>query len=153
MLGKIDGDFGGKRREVCLKEDGELTVMLRTSNISLWRGLYLLLFFFFFPSRRRHTRLTCDGSSDVCSSDLLDRHPHVVLVGDRDDHGLDARVGEHRVVVRVGHLRPVRRGDRVQQVLRGVAQRVQLGVASSEERRVGKQSTSGWLPCSKASAI
>src|SRR6266480_7363771 len=30
---------------------------------------------FFFSSRRRHTRLTCDWSSDVCSSDLapLDR--------------------------------------------------------------------------------
>src|SRR5690242_21959866 len=30
----------------------------------LWSG------FFFFSSRRRHTRLTCDWSSDVCSSDL-----------------------------------------------------------------------------------
>src|SRR6266480_4518989 len=28
--------------------------------------------FFFFSSRRRHTRLTCDWSSDVCSSDLAD---------------------------------------------------------------------------------
>src|SRR6267142_6105522 len=28
------------------------------------------LSFFFFSSRRRHTRLTCDWSSDVCSSDL-----------------------------------------------------------------------------------
>src|SRR6266571_6137298 len=27
-------------------------------------------FFFFFSSRRRHTSLTCDWSSDVCSSDL-----------------------------------------------------------------------------------
>src|SRR6266480_8046341 len=26
--------------------------------------------FFFFSRRRRHTRLTCDWSSDVCSSDL-----------------------------------------------------------------------------------
>src|SRR6266480_6668428 len=32
---------------------------------------YCLLFFFFFSSRRRHTRLTCDWSSDVCSSDLF----------------------------------------------------------------------------------
>src|SRR5580698_1233165 len=30
-----------------------------------------IFFFFFFSSRRRHTRLTCDWSSDVCSSDLL----------------------------------------------------------------------------------
>src|SRR6267142_7185200 len=29
-----------------------------------------VFFFFFFSSRRRHTRLTCDWSSDVCSSDL-----------------------------------------------------------------------------------
>src|SRR5690242_8589503 len=31
----------------------------------------IIFFFFFFSSRRRHTRLTCDWSSDVCSSDLL----------------------------------------------------------------------------------
>src|SRR6266571_680108 len=29
-----------------------------------------MILFFFFSSRRRHTRLTCDWSSDVCSSDL-----------------------------------------------------------------------------------
>src|SRR3954466_15279482 len=28
------------------------------------------VFCFFFSSRRRHTRLSCDWSSDVCSSDL-----------------------------------------------------------------------------------
>ena len=28
-------------------------------------------FLFFFSSRRRHTRLVSDWSSDVCSSDLL----------------------------------------------------------------------------------
>src|SRR5690242_69227 len=39
---------------------------------------------FFFSSRRRHTRLTCDWSSDVCSSDLDE---------DADDHqgGNDSR--------------------------------------------------------------
>src|SRR5690242_20962818 len=31
---------------------------------------FFFFFFFFFSSRRRHTRLTCDWSSDVCSSDL-----------------------------------------------------------------------------------
>src|SRR5690242_21681789 len=35
----------------------------------MWHSLPCL-FFFFFSSRRRHTRLTCDWSSDVCSSDL-----------------------------------------------------------------------------------
>src|SRR6266480_4859680 len=33
--------------------------------------MFVFFFFFFFSSRRRHTRLTCDWSSDVCSSDLL----------------------------------------------------------------------------------
>src|SRR6266480_5200012 len=32
--------------------------------------MIFFFFFFFFSSRRRHTRLTCDWSSDVCSSDL-----------------------------------------------------------------------------------
>src|SRR6266571_7353746 len=34
----------------------------------------LQLLLFFFSSRRRHTRLTCDWSSDVCSSDLTIDH-------------------------------------------------------------------------------
>src|SRR5690242_12572320 len=36
----------------------------------IMRVLFFFFFFFFFSSRRRHTRLTCDWSSDVCSSDL-----------------------------------------------------------------------------------
>src|SRR3954463_15846990 len=31
-------------------------------------------YFFFFSSRRRHTRLSCDWSSDVCSSDRSEEH-------------------------------------------------------------------------------
>src|ERR1022692_5034511 len=33
----------------------------------------LIVFFVFFSSRRRHTRLQGDWSSDVCSSDLIGR--------------------------------------------------------------------------------
>src|SRR6267142_3784845 len=40
------------------------------------------LFFFFFSSRRRHTRLTCDWSSDVCSSDLATLALSDLHVGD-----------------------------------------------------------------------
>src|SRR6266571_5635384 len=43
-------------------------------------------FKFFFSSRRRHTRLTCDWSSDVCSSDL-ERGPKR-LVHPNDDVNL-----------------------------------------------------------------
>src|SRR6266480_7126023 len=37
--------------------------------------------FFFFSSRRRHTRLTCDWSSDVCSSDLENLMMAATLAG------------------------------------------------------------------------
>src|SRR5690242_20944532 len=39
-------------------------------EVQLYFKLVYIMFFFFFSSRRRHTRLTCDWSSDVCSSDL-----------------------------------------------------------------------------------
>ena len=37
-------------------------------------------YFFFFSSRRRHTRLVRDWSSDVCSSDLIAEYGGKVLV-------------------------------------------------------------------------
>src|SRR5215213_11064257 len=40
---------------------------------------FCFFFFFFFSSRRRHTRLVSDWSSDVCSSDLLARRVAVVV--------------------------------------------------------------------------
>src|SRR2546430_15441584 len=43
---------------------------------------------FFFSSRRRHTRFDCDWSSDVCSSDLVER-----------DFGDDLGADVHGVVV------------------------------------------------------
>src|SRR3989475_11023987 len=36
-------------------------------------------YFFFFSSRRRHTRFDCDWSSDVCSSDLVNRAAQATL--------------------------------------------------------------------------
>src|SRR5205807_8759602 len=39
----------------------------------LLRTLCFIAFLFFFSSRRRHTRLQGDWSSDVCSSDLVAR--------------------------------------------------------------------------------
>src|SRR5256885_4832885 len=38
--------------------------------------IYCNLLFFFFSSRRRHTRLQGDWSSDVCSSDLIAEADH-----------------------------------------------------------------------------
>src|SRR6266480_7051188 len=46
---------------------------------------------FFFSSRRRHTRLTCDWSSDVCSSDLAARRARAQREG-RGESRLYARL-------------------------------------------------------------
>src|SRR5690242_21069003 len=62
-------------------DGSQALVMIRSSVVAVAICGRLLLFsflflswvcilFFFFSSRRRHTRLTCDWSSDVCSSDL-----------------------------------------------------------------------------------
>src|SRR5690242_20778372 len=56
-----------------------------------------ILFFFFFSSRRRHTRLTCDWSLDVCSSDLLPLSP-----GQHEEGG---EAGEDSTK-RIGHILP-----------------------------------------------
>src|SRR2546422_1028243 len=45
----------------------------------------LLFFVFFFSSRRRHTRCSRDWSSDVCSSDLLDREGNLEYARHADD--------------------------------------------------------------------
>src|SRR6266480_3856728 len=75
---------------------------------------------FFFSSRRRHTMLTCDWSSDVCSSDLAE-----------DRAALFSRPGPDRGQDEHGKAHEGRR----------------LGtLARSEERRVGKECRSRWSP-------
>src|SRR5690242_21447964 len=85
--------------------------------------VYFVFFFFFFSSRRRHTRLTCDWSSDVCSSDLR-RHPvqRFEELGQVCDPVL----------------------EQVPDALRPVGK--QFGGVRSEERRVGKECRSRWSP-------
>src|SRR5690242_1747688 len=82
------------------------------------------IFFFFFSSRRRHTRLTCDWSSDVCSSDLADSKADNAC----DTH-CDTEVSEQDQTP-VQH--PVSRWP--------------TAVIRSEERRVGKECRSRWSP-------
>src|SRR5436190_16209696 len=48
---------------------------------------------FFFSSRRRHTSSLCDWSSDVCSSDLLNRKYDLHEQRERDTNGLGPAVG------------------------------------------------------------
>src|SRR5256885_579957 len=92
-------------------------------------------FVFFFSSRRRHTRLQGDWSSDVCSSDLsLPTESHR-----GQEPGLERMCETIRAAVRAANL--------------GMEQISAIGVATpglmdirSEERRVGKECRSRWSP-------
>src|SRR2546427_4833187 len=57
--------------------------------------------FFFFSSRRRHTRFDCDWSSDVCSSDLLQRVLQAMPVQQCGDLCFQLRRVPMRVVAEV----------------------------------------------------
>src|SRR5256885_4198968 len=81
------------------------------------RGEWLIVFFFF-SSRRRHTRLQGDWSSDVCSSDLL-----VWTVNRQDEMLRFAEMGVDGIISDDTAL-----------------------LARSEERRVGKECRSRWSP-------
>src|SRR5256885_6034409 len=87
---------------------------------------------FFFSSRRRHTRLQGDWSSDVCSSDLcswfvcinsLELFP--VFVGDLYSPVMPSTA-------------PI--------VFKGRLAAINTSTARSEERRVGKECRSRWSP-------
>src|SRR5690242_21325039 len=88
---------------------------------------FFFFFFFFFSSRRRHTRLTCDWSSDVCSSDLL-------LEKSSDAELLREMIGftaQRLMELEVEGLTGAAHGERSPR---------------SEERRVGKECRSRWSP-------
>src|SRR5256885_5099003 len=97
-----------------------------------------IMCFFFFSSRRRHTRLQGDWSSDVCSSDLtwtlskrLILQPGVRTDWDRVTQ---SAISEPRLS---GSVLPFG-SDRA---------KVSLGWGiRSEERRVGKECRSRWSP-------
>src|SRR3989454_6541793 len=96
-----------------------------------------LYFFFFFSSRRRHTRLQGDWSSDVCSSDLGARAEGAL--GVRSGAGRLGEVPPRGGGFLSGRARWDRRGPGRQHLLRGAGGR-------SEERRVGKECRSRWSP-------
>src|SRR2546427_371026 len=81
----------------------------------LFRNIYID--FFFFSSRRRHTIFDCDWSSDVCSSDLLQRKLQALIP-----------VPEAFFPVTLEHRHEHYAEHR------------------SEERRVGKECRSRWSP-------
>src|SRR5205807_3094948 len=94
---------------------------------------------FFFSSRRRHTRLQGDWSSDVCSSDLpaaVEENPVARAAHDEFGGG------------RVGRREELRRRDVNEDgTVQGCAddlQRLERVRVRSEERRVGKECRCGW---------
>src|SRR3989475_9343094 len=81
------------------------------------------MFFFFFSSRRRHTRFDCDWSSDVCSSDLMDRDAKNVRLTPAGEAFL---VEARKVLAQLQHAADVVRG-----VAEGMQGRLDVGITGS----------------------
>src|SRR5690242_20806063 len=96
---------------------------------------------FFFSSRRRHTRLTCDWSSDVCSSDLQPQCEQAGPIRRANTQGA-ALVKEQRGRALAQPIDPLGIGQREQKA----AQDKEELHARSEERRVGKERRREWEP-------
>src|SRR5256885_7943099 len=97
----------------------------------------VLFVFFFFSSRRRHTRLQGDWSSDVCSSDLIKNAASLVAAQFHGDALRNAALTKLRPQT-IGRYR----ADHV--LLIGSA--ANRDSVRSEERRVGKECRSRWSP-------
>src|SRR5207253_4588570 len=91
--------------------------------------------YFVVSSGGRHTRWPRDWSSDVCSSDLVGRLVEAAAV--------TLVVLPHPLAV--GHAAEVVEQAPAQE--RGVAARIEAERPRSEERRVGKEGRSWWVPC------
>src|SRR5205807_7946722 len=98
--------------------------------------------FFFFSSRRRHTRLQGDWSSDVCSSDL-----DLSATGLHKELRLTCEGRARRVAELVAELpdepwliwcNTNYEADALKAIVPGVVE------VRSEERRVGKECRCGW---------
>src|SRR5690242_21367330 len=98
------------------------------------RQCELYIFYFFFSSRRRHTRLTCDWSSDVCSSDLKVRQDCGCVT---DDTRIWVWCAAHKEEWQALH--EIAREYHQSSKIEGAETR-------SEERRVGKECRCRWAP-------
>src|SRR5438093_13386529 len=98
---------------------------------------------FFFSSRRRHTRLVSDWSSDVCSSDLIPgkeaRQEEVDRIRDEAVAALKERFPEQESYI--GKILHDLERDELREMV------LTEGVRRSEERRVGKECRYRRAPC------
>src|SRR5256885_4972611 len=94
---------------------------------------------FFFSSRRRHTRLQGDWSSDVCSSDLLS------YIAVRTDQGYNLLLSVWSAVHSKSHANSAR-FQNTWYAGGHLPQPAFDGNSRSEERRVGKECRSRWSP-------
>src|SRR5262249_60333499 len=100
------------------------------------RGCEVVVRCFFFSSRRRHTRLVSDWSSDVCSSDLFGGG--IALVRSL------RMTFSHVSAFADGCSTSRPASDRPPVFKRSLWQGTQYLLMRSEERRVGKGSRCGW---------
>src|SRR5256885_10767691 len=107
-------------------------------NESHKTDLRVCRWFFFFSSRRRHTRLQGDWSSDVCSSDL-----RLSLQAEPLDLGAVLRDAAESVRAQVEKRRHQLDLQAPEAPLTVHADRIRV---RSEERRVGKECRSRWSP-------
>src|SRR5256885_5580816 len=94
---------------------------------------------FFFSSRRRHTRLQGDWSSDVCSSDLDDARTYQLF-----SEGKTEAVFQFESRGVQGMLRDAK-PSRLEDLI-ALNALYRPGPMRSEERRVGKECRSRWSP-------
>src|SRR2546428_4408422 len=129
-------------RRISRTELRRLRQLPDTSRELRWHYRSAEITFFFFSSRRRHTRLQDDWSSDVCSSDL----DGVDCDGTRCDAAVSRRAQQRRKPVSLAHARPC--GPLETDSARALSRVVPAwkALSRSEERRVGKECRSRWSP-------
>src|SRR5207248_8743071 len=97
--------------------------------------VFFFFFFFFFSSRRRHTRSYGDWSSDVCSSDLVER----LLIAALKTLPRSDGIGTVVPMVETPTAGPLTGVPGTLGLVSGVTV-----LLRSEERRVGKECRAGW---------
>src|SRR5256885_7111184 len=131
------GRYGLKVHGIVLC-DNKLAMSAKIVWDYVFNRISYIHYFFFFSSRRRHTRLQGDWSSDVCSSDLNwgKRKLAYSIAGN-----------EHAVYVFYTVELPGTGVAKVESTLNITDEVIRFLITRrSEERRVGKECRSRWSP-------